>query len=1246
MKSNGVLVKLAGPATTHALAAAVPADHQVVPLFTVASERRSRTRAAAASPPHSWVLVKPATSGMAAQAAVQHPWDRAHAIRRQLMLTGQSVLAAEPDLEQAWLPEMPGGNAPAMAARPENATAPDDEMGPPYVPGPHPNWHLDDDYSQLRAAREAAGAGPSAIKIVHLDTGFDPKHKARPQFVVTEEQRNFVDPDRPNDAADETPTSGVLLNRGHGTGTLGILAGPKVTGVRSTQSGKSLEGETLGGAPVMRIVPVRIANSVVHFGTSTVAQGIDYAVSIGADVISMSMGGLPSQAWADAVNKAYEAGIVVVCAAGNNFGGVPTGLVVYPARFDRVIAACGAMADKTPYLNLPPWKMEGNAGPASKMGTAVAAYTPNIPWARLGMFDWIDLDGTGTSAATPQVAAAAALWLHKNGGNYPARDWRRAEAARRALFDTAFLRPGAGRPDPFLGAGLLHAADALAKSTIDKLTQTPRDDASFAFLHLLSSIFGVSGSEPVDLYALELTQLALHSRTAQDAMPDPEAPIETITPQQRRRFLQAILDEGHSSRALRGYLERTLGGDTVAASRAPLPPQSGARLPPGGGSPSPPPPSSPSGGGAPDNGGAPPPQPPRPPDSPSPDQAAAWREILPAPPASRRLRIFATDPGGSTTLATAFINIATVEVPWEANRGSQNLLAPGPVGEYLEVVDVDPPSARVYDPVDLNNPYLLAQDGLAPSEGNPQFHQQMVYAVAMRTIRNFEIALGRRALWAEREVEIAAHDGQDGKIGPQRSTRVFVRRLRIYPHALREANAYYSPEKRGLLFGYFPAGGTPDSGQIVFTCLSHDIVAHETTHALVDGIHRYYQDATNLDVPAFHEAFADIVAIFQHFTFPELLRFELDRSHGDLTQGELMASLAKQFGQALGQRGALRSAIGKAPSRSDYALAQEPHDRGSVLVAAVFDAFLAIYQRRTQDLMRLASGGSGILAPGALHPDLVGRLAEAAAKSAQHVLKLSIRALDYMPPVDPTFGDFLRALITADSDLVPDDRLGYRIAFIEAFGGRGIPADGVRTLSPESLRWQTLQPEAQPPGFGKFIRDKINLGWDVSGDRQSAWQGARTNAWLLHEWLSDPANFSEQHAAALGLNRAPPPASGSDDFAGRRDEHERPRFEVHSVRPARRMTPDGEMRTDIIAVITQRRQIANGGAPGFFRGGCTLVLDRREDVPPIRYCVTVPVSSESRALQALNKGMAAIAAQRGPYGDHGINEPFAMLHRV
>ena len=81
------------------------------------------------------------------------------------------------------------------------------------------------------------------------------------------------------------------------------------------------------------------------------------------------------------------------------------------------------------------------------------------------------------------------------------------------------------------------------------------------------------------------------------------------------------------------------------------------------------------------------------------------------------------------------------------------------------------------------------------------------------------------------------------------------------------------------------------------------------------------------------------------------------------------------------------------------------------------------------------------------------RLAQEAAKAAGHVLNMCIRALDYCPPVDLTFGEYLRALITADMDLMPEDEHGYRVAFIEAFRRRGIYPRDVRTLSEDSLRW-------------------------------------------------------------------------------------------------------------------------------------------------------------------------------------------------
>src|SRR5262249_59891540 len=109
-------------------------------------------------------------------------------------------------------------------------------------------------------------------------------------------------------------------------------------------------------------------------------------------VVTMSMGGLPSRAWAEAVNALYDAGVFVVTAAGNNYGNMPSHLIVYPARFNRVVAACGVMADNKPYADLKANLMAGDYGPPEKMVTAIAAYTPNVPWARFGEPDIVDFD--------------------------------------------------------------------------------------------------------------------------------------------------------------------------------------------------------------------------------------------------------------------------------------------------------------------------------------------------------------------------------------------------------------------------------------------------------------------------------------------------------------------------------------------------------------------------------------------------------------------------------------------------------------------------------------------------------------------------------------------------------------------------------------------------------------------------------------------------------------------------------------
>lgn len=583
-----------------------------------------------------------------------------------------------------------------------------------------------------------------------------------------------------------------------------------------------------------------------------------------------------------------------------------------------------------------------------------------------------------------------------------------------------------------------------------------------------------------------------------------------------------------------------------------------------------------------------------------------------SPPPFRRLRGYAFDPSLSLRLDTASINQTIFETPWE------NDLQPGPVGEYVEVLDYDPASGCWYEPLDLNDVALVAQDGVPPSEGNPQFHQQMVYAVTMNTVANFEHALGRQIFWG------ALYD----ETKPPGERDVYVQRLRIYPHALRAANAYYSPSKRSLLFGYFPG----QSG-MVFTCLSHDIVAHETTHALLDGMHRRYIEDNHEDSLAFHEAFADLVALFEHFTFPEVLRHQIARTRGDLASPSLLGELAQQFGEATGRYGALRNAIGERGTDGQWHPIEpdpnrlknefEPHARGAILVAAIFGAFLAANKARVEDLIRLATAGSGILPAGAIHPDLVNRLTEETNATAKTFLNMCIRALDYCPPVHMTFGDYLRALVTADFDMVPNDRYGYRLALIESFRRWGILPKGLRVLSEEQLRWPFARMNdykgwAALTDVAEKIRPLITETLYIR-DRKILFEKLRNARKYTHEYLvevmsdASDAPHRPEFNRVTGLNISP--SSGLRGLELK--DNTTASFEVHALRPALRVSPAGTIMKQLIIILTQRRHLdinpENVQLGKFeFRGGATLIFDLEGDTPSLRYAITRPIDDEER----------------------------------
>ncbi|MFP5282114.1 MAG: peptidase S8, partial [Actinomycetes bacterium] len=621
-------------------------------------------------------------------------------------------------------------------------------------------------------------------------------------------------------------------------------------------------------------------------------------------------------------------------------------------------------------------------------------------------------------------------------------------------------------------------------------------------------------------------------------------------------------------------------------------------------------------------------------------------------PGSRRLRVYAVDPSFSSRLDTAGIDHTTLQVPWEplapdpgwhAARGQGGAAAadasrePGPLGEYFAVDDADE-AEQDYGMVDLDDPRLLAQDGWAPSEGNPHFHQQMVYAVARSTVEQFERALGRPVFWR------ALPDGR------------FRRRLTLRPHALRQANAFYDPEKAELAFGYFDADaddpGEHMPGSRVYSCLSHDIITHETTHALLDGMHRHYSSPTNADVLAFHEAFADLVALLQHFALTDVLEHEITRTRGDLAAESVLGSLAIQFGRASGQRAALREAIGRVvdgqwqrsrPDPGQYRATPTPHARGAVLVAAVFDAFLAIYDRRTADLLRLGTGGTGLRPAGAIHPDLVRRLAGEAGKSARHVLLMIIRALDYLPPVDVTFFEFLRAVITADVDLVPDDRLDYRVAFLDAFRRRGIypeeegteaPADP-RTLSVETLRWRGPDRSRRAGSWDEIEKEYRKVADGLKpyadeclylSDRGERFARKLIRQGELHDQLTEAFGRVPDFARELGLD---------PDLA----------FVVEELRNVIRVGPDGRHLPQVVISLLQTAPARADGHPFAFPGGSTVIIDLT--VPAVRYCISKSIGNQARKERTTR---FVRASQADPlhalYFRPDARRPFAALHQL
>lgn len=371
--------------------------------------------------------------------------------------------------------------------------------------------------------------------------------------------------------------------------------------------------------------------------------------------------------------------------------------------------------------------------------------------------------------------------------------------------------------------------------------------------------------------------------------------------------------------------------------------------------------------------------------------------------------------------------------------GGDTSIGPGPTSSRFMVVDYDASADRVHRPAyPLPERIVHWSKGLGERlidfrgrTGQREEAQINAWATAVDTLDLFQqpIALGREIPWA-----------------------FDASRLRILPQAMYEANAFYSRQTRALHFGYFH----DSHGQSIKTALSHDIVAHETAHAILDGLRPYYLETSHPDTPAFHEYVGDLSAMLSLFRQREFIGQVVEQPRGSRSFYNLITNLAPQV--ALGVYGdADRAFLRTAANSTTYQHVQphsEPHRRCEVLTGLAFDLFRDIFDIRSRTPEAAASEPG----PGTSFKNLV--------TTARHVAQMLLRPLDLLPPGEITFPEYASILLRIDQHFHAGDNLGYRAALERILRRRG--------LHPATFNYE-WEAAAQPPEHRRLRERNIDM---------------------------------------------------------------------------------------------------------------------------------------------------------------------------
>jgi hypothetical protein len=338
--------------------------------------------------------------------------------------------------------------------------------------------------------------------------------------------------------------------------------------------------------------------------------------------------------------------------------------------------------------------------------------------------------------------------------------------------------------------------------------------------------------------------------------------------------------------------------------------------------------------------------------------------------------------------------------PVEVFAHDEDFFLDGPVTKRVAILNFDPETGALSPGVPLkqNGNDVAGYVIKNPNDLNSlDFNQVSVFATILKTIAMFEEAdtLGRPLIWAFN--------------GPQ---------LLVIPRAGEWANAFYERETHSLQFFYFNPESDPDKP--VYTSLSHDIVCHETGHAILDGIAPDLYNCISPQALALHEAVADLTALTLALRTRALREAVLQQTGGDLKGRTAFSRVAEEFGRASDSRSdALRSLFNKRTlDPNDKTLDEfgtpnrvarnEPHDLSEVLSGAFYSVLVKIFEDKKKQ--KDQTTGKPYESNKALWV------------AAERFKRMIFRALDYLPPGEVSFADYGRAIIAADQASHPNEK--------------------------------------------------------------------------------------------------------------------------------------------------------------------------------------------------------------------------------